>query len=81
LDLKNLEFFGERHIAEFVESGPDRRAQPRGSFDRRAVARAVRRIRVDPDMTLAEALDLDAVAEQFDTENARTGTCGFPIEV
>ena len=66
-----------RHIAEFVASGPDRREEPRpGSFDRRAVARAVRRIRIDP-VTAADAvgIDWDEIAHEL------TGTCGYPIEV
>ena len=51
-----------RHLAEMVPSGPDRR---RG-FDRRAVARAVRRVANDPALAADVApLDWSTIADEL----------------
>ena len=72
----------DRHIAEFVPGAPDRRSEPReGSFDRRAVRRAIARVAVDPALAGADAtLDWDLIAEEIATD-ASASTCGYPIEI
>ena len=56
-----------RHLAEMVPSGPDRRSEVRpGAYDRRAVARAVRRVANDPALAGDVApLDWDGIADEL----------------